>query len=77
MLRLRAQFRPVEFFLELMKGVVADGFGLAQAEEGSPRGADRAPPQPADAVRGVAARAPSLRRAADSASARRSIWWCR
>src|SRR6267378_8051997 len=42
---LRAQFRPVEFFLELMKSVVADGLGLAQAEQGSPRGADRAPPQ--------------------------------
>jgi hypothetical protein len=61
-----------------MKGVVADGFGLAQAEEGSPRGADRAPPQPADAVRGVAARAiPSPRGRRCSASARRSIWWCR
>ena len=31
-LPLRAQFRPVEFFLELVKGVVADRFGLALPE---------------------------------------------
>src|SRR5216683_1377964 len=44
-LPLRAQLPPVEFFLKLMKGVVADIFGLAQPEDRSSRGTDRAPPQ--------------------------------
>src|SRR6476469_6206316 len=42
---LRAQFPPVEFFLELMKGVVADLLGFAQPQDRSSRGGDRAPPQ--------------------------------
>src|SRR6476620_12445719 len=42
---LRAQFPPVEFFLELMKGVVADLLGFAQPQDRSSRGSDRAPPQ--------------------------------
>src|ERR1700675_3233772 len=42
---LRAQFRPVEFFLELMKGVVADRFGLALPENRAACRADGAPPQ--------------------------------
>ena len=42
---LRAQFRPVEFFLELMKRVVADLFRLAQRQDRAPRRGDGAAAQ--------------------------------
>src|SRR5689334_14062388 len=43
--RLRAQFRPIELFLELMEGIVADLFGLAQLQNAAPCRGERAPTQ--------------------------------
>src|SRR5215213_1274659 len=41
----RAQFRPVELFLELVKRIVADFLGFAQLEDRLPRGVNRAAAQ--------------------------------